>query len=392
MPHLKVADALGVLTICLVSVLFLFGLFCVLYSFYFRNKIRSQGKVQLCYFNGPWIIRIAFILFAIFWGFGEILRLSLWRRSGRLLNAINWKWQENICKCHIVSNLGFMEPCLFLTVVFLLHASLQNSGTLSQKWNIKTCCYILLLSLPIFFLQLVVILLGPKFNKDGYKERLPLYFTSVAVSPKTKGDDDYIALLCAYPLLSIICTGLFSIIIACYLSWLGRQVTHLVINKGLRRRVYTLIVSFSGFFPIRFVFLGLSVLSAPGEAVFETLTFLGFISFLLSAGVGICVLVYLPVSDALALRNLHRDTEDSRRISGGGELNDTISQITNRSHLGSSVANSHCTNSGRPRSVSFRSGEEGTPSEGYVELSVFSQSALPDSPPPLLGWPVLSLA
>nr|GMC78615.1 Translation initiation factor IF-2 like [Ipomoea batatas]GMC89767.1 Translation initiation factor IF-2 like [Ipomoea batatas] len=392
MPHLKVADALGVLTICLVSALFLFGLFCILYLIYFRNQIRTEGNIQLHYFSGPWIIRITYILFAILWGFGEILRLSLLRCGGRLLNALSWKWQETICKCHIVSNLGFMEPCLFLTVVFLLHASLQRSGTLNRKWNGKTACYILLFCLPVFFLQLIIILFGPKFNKDGYKHRLPDYFTSVAASPKTKGDNDDAIALCAYPLLSTICIGVFAVIVTSYLSWIGRRIVHLIINKGLQKRVYTLIISFSGFFPLRFVFLGLSVLSAPGEVVFEILAFLGFLSFLCCAGVGICTLVYFPVADALALRNLQKDTE-ARRISD--DHNDSVSLITNQSHVGASIVNSPGRNSAastRPGSISFRTVEKDGTSGTYVELSLFSpsQHSTPPDSPRFLGWPMLS--
>ncbi|GLT75682.1 hypothetical protein SLA2020_473860 [Shorea laevis] len=75
------AYAFGVVTICLVVVLILLGLLCIIYSFYFRSRIHSQGCIQLSYFSGPWIIRITFILFAIWWGFGEVIRLSLWRRA-----------------------------------------------------------------------------------------------------------------------------------------------------------------------------------------------------------------------------------------------------------------------------------------------------------------------
>ncbi|CAL9129061.1 unnamed protein product [Musa acuminata var. zebrina] len=52
-------------------------------------------------------------------------------------------WQRNMCKLYIIFNLGFSEPTVFLTLVFLLRASLQRreSGTLSQGWNKKTIGY-----------------------------------------------------------------------------------------------------------------------------------------------------------------------------------------------------------------------------------------------------------
>ncbi|CBI29683.3 unnamed protein product, partial [Vitis vinifera] len=145
------ADAFGVVTICLVSLLTLLGFLCIIYSCYFRTRIHSRGFVQLGYFS--------------------------------VLNALNLKWQETVCKYYIVSNLGFAEPCLFLTLVFLLRAPLQkmDSGILSQKWNGKTAGYVFLCCLPVFALQLIVILIGPDFNKGKNNTfELPHYFTSTA--------------------------------------------------------------------------------------------------------------------------------------------------------------------------------------------------------------------
>nr|GMD83043.1 ADP-ribosyl cyclase/cyclic ADP-ribose hydrolase [Ipomoea batatas]GMD92975.1 ADP-ribosyl cyclase/cyclic ADP-ribose hydrolase [Ipomoea batatas] len=391
MPHLKeVGDALGVLTICLVALLVLLGLFCILYLVYFHARIRGQGYIQLGYFSGPWIIRITFILFAIWWGIGEVLRLSLLRRDGRLLNALNRKWQETVCKCYIVSNLGFAEPCLFLIVVFLLRASLQKSVTLNRKWNGKTAAYVLLFCLPVFVLQLIVISIGPKFNKESDAHKLPHYFTRAA-SPKTKDDGDIA--LCTYPLLSTICLGLFATILTCYLFWLGRRILHLVINKGLQKRVYTLILSVSGFLPLRVVLLGLSVLCTPGGLVYEILAFLGFLSLLCCAGVGICTLVYFPVADSLALRKLQRDIEARQRVSDD-QHNDTISLIANQSLPGGSIATSPGRNSAastKRGSISFRTMDKDDTSGAFVELSLFSpsQHSSPPDSPQLLGWPML---
>ncbi|KAK1374971.1 hypothetical protein POM88_031164 [Heracleum sosnowskyi] len=99
------ADALGVVTVCLVALFVVFGLFCIVYSIYFRPRVRRQGFVRLRYFSGPWIIRIIFILLAIWWGVDEIIRLNLLRSEGRILN-VNFEWQRIVCKGYIVSNLG----------------------------------------------------------------------------------------------------------------------------------------------------------------------------------------------------------------------------------------------------------------------------------------------
>lgn len=370
-----VADALGVLTICLVVVLVLVGLLCIIYSFYFRSRIRRQhGLIQLSYFGGPWIIRITYIFFAIWWGVGEIIRLNLLRRNGRVLSALTLKWQENICKCYIVSNLGFAEPCLFLTLVFLLRASLQRSGTLSRKWNMKTSGFVLLYCFPMFVLQLVVILIGPKY-KNEHNPKLPSYFIKAASSSsssKTNNVDDIA--FCTYPLLSTIFLGLFAAILTVYLFWLGRRILHLVINKGLQKRVYTLIFSITSFFPLRVALLGLSVLSDPGRLLFDAVAFLAFLSLLCCAGVGICLLVYLPIADSLSLRSLQMDMEARRGASN--EYNDTVSLIANQSP--------------QRGSISFRTMEKDEASRGaaFVELSLFNSSQ--HSSPP--GSPTLFMA
>uniref|UniRef100_A0A7N0ZWV8 Uncharacterized protein n=1 Tax=Kalanchoe fedtschenkoi TaxID=63787 RepID=A0A7N0ZWV8_KALFE len=293
MPLTKTAaDAFGVATICLVSVLILVGFLCILYSIYFRSRVRSRGFSQFGYFSGPWIIRITFILFAIWWGVGEVIRLNFWRMSGRVLNPLHSKWEETICKGYIVSNMGFAEPCLLLILVFLLRAPLLNTGS------------------------------GPKLTKDAsHRRRLPEYFTRTTSSIVENNEN---VALCAYPLLSTIVLGIFATVLTLYLFWLGRQILNLVINKGLQRRVYTLIFSVSGFLLLRVLLLGLSVLSRPAHFLFEILAFSAFVALLCCVGVCICMLVYRPVADSLALGASMQDLESRRR-----NTDDTISLIAN---------------------------------------------------------------
>lgn len=382
------AEAFGVVTICLVAILVLLGLMCIAYSFYFRSRIHSQGLVQLKYFSGPWIIRITFILFSIWWGIGEIIRLTLLRSTFHL------KWPDTVCKCYIVSNMGFAEPCLFLTLVFLLRAPLLNleTGIMSRKWNVKTSGYILLYCLPMFVLQLFVILVGPQLDKNkGFGKMLPHYFSSAVVA---SGEND--TTLCTYPLLSTILHGLFAIILTSYLFWLGSRILKLVINKGLQKRVYTLLFSVSCFLPLRVLFLGLSVLSGPEHVMFEALVFLAFLALVCCVGLCMCTLVYRPVADCLALGNL-QDLEAWRL---NDDHNDTVSLIANQSYLEDNVEDNARSSPGRYSdastkrgSISFRTLEKGVTSTGtFVELSLFSpsRSATPPGSPPLLGWPMRS--
>ena len=388
------AEAFGVVTVCLVAILILLGLICIAYSFYFRSRIHNQGFVQLNYFSGPWIIRIAFILFVIWWGLGEIIRLTLLRR------ALHLKWKETVCKCYIVSNMGFAEPCLFLTLVFLLRAPLQRleTGIMSRKWNLRTSAHIILYCLPMFLLQLFVILVGPQLDKNkGSEKKLPHYFTSTAGSSSVARGNDDIA-LCTYPLLSTVLLGLFAIILTSYLFWLGSRILKLVINKGLQKRVYTLLFSVLCFLPLRVLFLGLSVLSGPEHFMFEAFVFLAFLALVCCSGLCMCTLVYRPVADCLALGNLQDLEARTRRFND--EQNDTVSLITSQSHLEDNVEENARPSPGRYSdestkrgSISFRTMEKGVASTGtFVELSLFSpsRSATPPGSPSLPGWPMQS--
>ncbi|KAJ0800926.1 hypothetical protein HanRHA438_Chr03g0115481 [Helianthus annuus] len=387
MPLTKlVADALGVVTISLVAVLGLIGFLCILYSFYFRSHIRGQGYNRLGYFAGPWVIRVIFILFSIWWGFGEILRLEFLRQDGRVLRTLNSKWQDMVCKCYIMSNLGFAEPCLFLTLVFLLRASLQKteSGPLSQNWNFKTAVYVLLCCSPMFALQLTVVLVGPHYKTDMHvhtnKWRKFFRITSHKQNEVAR---------CYYPLMSTIFLGVFATMLTLYLFLLGRRILSLVISKGLQKRVLILIISISSFFLLRVLLLSLSVFSNPGETVFEVLAFLAFLSLLCCSGIGVCMLVYFPIADSLALKTL-QDLEDRRRIIE--EHNDTLSLIANQSPLDDRDRD----NLGKQGSISFRATEmnDRDRSGGFVELSLFSpsQHSTPVGSPQILGWPMLPSA
>jgi hypothetical protein len=385
------ADAFGVVTICLVAILILFGLLCIAYSFYLRSRVRSQGYFQLSYFSGPWIIRIIFILFVIWWGVGEIIRLSLLRRKGRVLNALDYKWQETVCKGYIVSNLGFAEPCLLLTLMFLLRAPLQKmeSGILCRKWNGRTAVYVVLYCLPMFVLQLLAILIGPQLRKDkSISKRFPHYFTSAAHGMQNAAASN--TALCTYPLLNTMLLGFFASALTVYLFWLGRRILKLVINKGLQKRVYTLIFSVSSFLPLRVLLLGLSVLSKPEHFLFEALAFSACLALSCCAGVCICMLVYYPVADSLALGDL-RDLE-ARRYAA----DETISLVANQSHLEESGMSPgrNSDASTKRGSISFRTYQrDGTSSGPFVELSLFSPSpdATPPESPPPLGWPMRPL-
>ncbi|CAN1258614.1 hypothetical protein LINPERPRIM_LOCUS9932 [Linum perenne] len=215
---------------------------------------------------------------------------------------------------------------------------------------------------------------------------LPHYFTKAATTQSSA-----VIALCTYPLLNTILLGIFATVLTFYLFWLGRRILKLVINKGLQKRVYTLIFSVSSFLPLRVILLGLSVLSEPERLLFEVLSFSAFLALLCCAGVSICMLVYFPVTDSLALGSV-RDLEARRRISE--EHDENVSLIANQSYPeeSSRVSPDRTSDESTKRgSISFRAyGKDGTSTGTFVELSLFSPSrdVTPPGSPPLLGWPM----
>ncbi|AES89931.1 hypothetical protein MtrunA17_Chr4g0042531 [Medicago truncatula] len=319
-------EVFDVVTICLVSILILFGLICIAASFYYLYRIHNQDFVHLNYFSGPWIIRIAFILFVIWWSLGEIIRLTLIR------HALHLKWSETVCKCYIVWNMGFVEPCLFLTIVFLLHAPLQRFeiGIMSKKWNIGTFGYIILYCLPMLIVQILVVMVGPQLEKNKVLgKKLPHYFTSTINSFSMERENDDIT-ICTYPLLSTALLGIFAMILTSYLSCLGSRILKLVINKGLRKRVYTLLFPVLCFLPLQVLFLGLSVLSRPDHFMFEAFVFLAFLSLVYCFGLCMWTLVYRPIADCLALVKL-QDSEARARRFNDDNIEDDDSEESVRS-------------------------------------------------------------
>uniref|UniRef100_A0A0A9GSP3 THH1/TOM1/TOM3 domain-containing protein n=1 Tax=Arundo donax TaxID=35708 RepID=A0A0A9GSP3_ARUDO len=296
---------IGVVTIALISIVSILGLVCLCRSVYFQLWIKRRGYQRLSYFNGPWLTRISLILVAFWWGIGEVLRLTFVNGEGRFIS--NRAWQVNVCKFYIISNLGFAEPGLFLLLAFLLSAALQKQelGTLNRKWNQKTIRAAFILCSPSLVWEACVVFVIS--SDDDQASKFAKYWYSA--SAVHNGD-----ITCTYPLLSSILLGAFYIILTIYVMFVGGQMLSLVINKGLRRRIYMLIFATVILVP-RATLLGFSVLPWPGEVVHESLVFISFLMLMLAAMVGIVILVYFPVADTFAIGDQeHIEMQASRAI------------------------------------------------------------------------------
>lgn len=285
-------NIIGVVTIALVSIVSILGIICLSRSVHFQLWIKRRGYQRLSYFNGPWLTRITLIVVAFWWGIGEVLRLTFVNGEGRFTS--DRTWQANVCKFYIISNLGFAEPGLFLLLAFLLSAALQKQelGTLNHKWNRKTIRAMLIICFPSLLWEACVVFIGPRVaSDDGQTSNLAKYWYSAS-------SDHQGNVACTYPLLSSIFLGAFYIILIIYVMFVGGQMLSLVINKGLRRRIYMLIFATAILLP-RAALLGLSIVPWPGEIAHESLVFVSFLVLMLAAMVGIVILVYFPVADTL---------------------------------------------------------------------------------------------
>ncbi|CAM6009362.1 unnamed protein product [Sphagnum balticum] len=324
-------DVLGIATLVLVIVLVPLGLGCVWYVLYFQARIQKERpRAPLLHFNALWIVRLVLILLAMLWSMGELLRLPLMRRRHWLMHSFSFQWQANMCRLYIISSLGFLEPCFFLTALFLVRGSLRKTPFTPRKaWNGKVVAIILSCCLPVFLLQLFFVVISPSFEfkggysvqKEGYNHRLPKYFTMTF--DLVMMDNQTVA-VCQYPLLSILVLAVFGVIYSVYFLFLGWRMVGVVINQYLRRRIYGLLAALLFFLPLHVLFLGMTLLSKPTHLVFELLAFLGFLMVLLCTTVGEWILIIRPIADALAVCSVfvssHHLGQEMESTGGGRSL------------------------------------------------------------------------
>lgn len=206
--------------------------------------------------------------------------------------------------------MGFLEPCFFLTALFLVHGSLRKVPfTPRRAWNGKVVALILICCLPVFLFQLFFVVISPSigFKKsggvynlenEGYGGKVPYYFTQAFVNVTI---DSREVAVCCYPFLSTLVLASFGILYSAYFLLLGWRVVRVVINRYLQRRLYGLLGALLLLLPLHVLFLGLSVLSKPTHVSFELLSFFAFIMVLLCTTVGEGILVIRPIADALAV-------------------------------------------------------------------------------------------
>lgn len=301
--HSSTVDALGVVSLLLVTILCIAGAFCIFYVLYFRSQIWQSQLLALRAFNAVWILRITLVLMGMLWGLIELLRLPLLRHKGGPFHSWDFGQQAALCRIYTVSSFGFVEPCFFLTALFLVQVSVTDAPFSQwRNWNCKTIGLILLCCLPVVVVQACFVLMSATTSSSkGDNEKrvlgLPPYFTTSFIRVNIHDEA-----MCTYPLCSTLVLGVFSCIYNFFFLWQAWRMLALVINKTLQTRVFCLVLALGMLLPTQLIFMGLSVLAMPGDALYEAMAFLGFLCVLLCILVGQGILVVQPIADALAVR------------------------------------------------------------------------------------------
>lgn len=374
------------------SFFFLFFLLCIVSlskCLRLHFKIQRLRSSHLSYFNGPWVTRILLTLISVLISIGEVLRTSLVKR--KLFTDL--AAQESVCKGYLVFNLGFAEPCILFGFVFLLRASLQQRdlGALSGRWNVKAIRYMLLLCIPALFVQSVLVFLVPKLTDQSGTQKLPKSFIRTSLSVGQGVTKEY---LCTYPLLVTIWLAVIELILVCNLGWKGWVVFREAVNKRLKNRVACIGFWVPCLSLVRLLLLGFSVMPHPGSFWVQLMIFSAFLTSLCGISIGILILVFYPVNDALVLE--WELGQNGRTISVELPFDDYYSDGTslvgNRSYLDLERNSETSTKQG---SISFRTmvGSEGMSEDtpGYFRGGLLHGGSPSSSSPSSVSRPMLPL-
>ncbi|XP_042505686.1 uncharacterized protein LOC122082293 [Macadamia integrifolia] len=292
-------------TVHLIFAFLFFSFFSLATIFHFRIKTRNSSHLKD--FNSFWAVRTLLVFFVALWTITEALRLPflLLRRLHFFPRLLTLTQQAFLCKIHVVLSLGVFEPGFLATLLFLVNVSVRKikpSDTIATTLSVVSAC-----CLPIFLFQILFVF----FPTTRLTETLNRSFILV---PDGAGSNNVV---CAYPLLSSISFGAFGLVYAFSFLLSSWRVISLVINRGLRTRIYVLSSAVLLGLPIQIIFLCVSVLWSPDDPVFHGLALFIFFSVLCCAVVGVGILVIKPIRDALALSGEacpwnKRDVNDDR--------------------------------------------------------------------------------
>lgn len=288
LPFLE--SAYDFITLSFITALLLLSLLSLTFIFHLRIKSRTAPHLQN--FNSLWTVRFLLVFFISLWALNELLRLPFFR-TGYVYPFppnLTLTQQANLCKIHVVLSLGFLEPGFLVTLLFLVNVSIKKK--IPHAHGLWAIAFVFATCLPIFLLQILFVF----YTRLGL--RLPLCFQRSSILHKNEFGEETV--LCTYPLLSTIIFGAFGIVYSLSFLLSCWEVVSLVINKGLRTRIYGLALTVLLTLPLQILFLGLSVLWSAEKHAFGGVALLVFLSTLTCAAVGEGILVIKPIADSLA--------------------------------------------------------------------------------------------
>ncbi|EYU19680.1 hypothetical protein ABFS82_06G097900 [Erythranthe guttata] len=291
-------------TLATIAALLLLSL--ISFSVVIYTRLRSRRLRHLENFNSLWTVRLLLVTITSIWAVNEILRLPLVRRKYLypFLPTLNLHQQSNICKIHVVLSLGFLEPSFLVTLLFLVNVSIKKSNP-SRMWALVS---LLAVCAPVTLLQLFFVYSSP------LEGRLPRFMHGSSVA-----GSDYFGsrtALCTYPFFSSVVFGGFAAAYAVAFLCSCWRVMDLVINKGIRNRIYLLAAAVMVALSVQIACLSLSWLWMPEEAAYGYVVLAMFLFVAGSMAVGEVILVIKPIAEALsAAAELQRRPAEERTTS-----------------------------------------------------------------------------
>ncbi|MED6153232.1 hypothetical protein PIB30_099817 [Stylosanthes scabra] len=242
---------------------------------------------------GPHLSKFLLVFLISFWSLSELLRLPLFRHLHlRIFSSLSDENDEisndaRLCKLHLILSLGFFQPAFLVTLLFLFNASIVTTA----KNHLCTVLSVFLTCLPVAAVHGLLI-----FFTSWQSSLPPIFRQSHVVVTDSFGKD---TVLCTYPLLS---SAVFAVFAIAYSAWFLLScwnVLSLVINKGLRLRIYGLSIALLFALPIQVVALGFTAVWTPESQLYGVSSLVVFLGAFVCAVTGEGFMVIKPISDAL---------------------------------------------------------------------------------------------
>ncbi|KAI4319949.1 hypothetical protein MLD38_033482 [Melastoma candidum] len=260
----------GLATFSLIVAVLVLSFLSLAFILHLRQKCIASPP--LLRFSSLWTVRILLVSSSSLWSVSQLIPI--------------FGGNPFLCQLHVTLSLGFLEPSILLTLLFLLNSSTKPPPCAAHLFSA-----VLFSCLPMLVLQTMFVFFSP------FDDSLPELFTR---SSYTSGEGPSQTTVCTYPLMSTIVFGCFGIIFWMGFALSSYKIIRIVINKGLLLRTHAIALGVIVPLPLEIMLLVLNVLCIPGTSAHSGVTFGVFLCTLAPAVAGEGILVISPIVDALA--------------------------------------------------------------------------------------------